>query len=56
MAISNKSIIIENPTYPVSEFVERYFVENNLSVIRWAIVSVVNNKFVISASIEESEK
>ena len=51
MAIINKTIKISCEGNISNDVVEQYFAQQNLSVVRWAIVGVNEHEFTLSVAI-----
>lgn len=52
--ISTKQILIKKKLPFDSKYVEEEFNRMNLSVLRWAVVEVTEEYFVIDAAVEET--
>lgn len=51
--ISTKQIIIKKQLPFDAKYVENEFEKQNLNVLRWAVVEVTDDNFIIDAAIEE---
>jgi len=52
--ITTKQIIIKKQIPFDADYVENEFIKRNLKVIRWAVVKVTENDFIIDAAVIEN--